>query len=197
MRFCPHGEERGNAARLDHEAVSDLLAALAHLGAEFTVDGFGEILRPAVHVGHAELNGAGLARQQLLAERRLVEGDEVLQFLLGKLVGVDVRHAVADFLFAAGKLLRDDHGDFVEILLVVQVGAQQRILGLLHDIGNGARVHRAGVLHCQNFLGGGDRRRRALLERRGSMVRAPAASAARRPERLIAPVPRRGPDAQG
>ena len=73
----------------------------------------------------------GSARQQLLAERRLVEGDEVLQFLLGKLVGVDVRHAVADFLFAAGKLLRDDHGDLVEILLVVQVVLQQRILGLL------------------------------------------------------------------
>src|SRR2546423_15293505 len=63
---------------------SDILAALLHLGAELAVDGFGEGLRPLVHVGHAELDGAGLAREQLLAERRLVEVDEILQFLLGE-----------------------------------------------------------------------------------------------------------------
>ena len=42
---------------------SDFLAALLHLGAELAVDGFGKVLRPLVHVGHAELDGAGLARR--------------------------------------------------------------------------------------------------------------------------------------
>src|SRR5215475_10154738 len=58
--------------------ASDLLAALAHFGAEFTVDGLGEVLGPVVHVGHAGLNCLGFAVQELLAECRLVEGHEVL-----------------------------------------------------------------------------------------------------------------------
>ena len=45
---------------------------------------------------------------QLLAQRRLVERDEILQFLLGELAGIDLRHAFADFVFAAGELLGDD-----------------------------------------------------------------------------------------
>src|SRR6185369_11501644 len=143
---------------------SDILAALLHLGAELAVDGFGKGLRPLVHVGHAELDGAGLTREQLLAERRLVEGDEILQFLLGELVGVDLRHAVADFLFAAGEILGHDLGDLVEILLIVQIALQQHVLGLLDEIGNGVGVHRARVLHRQDFLGGGERRRRSGLQ---------------------------------
>src|SRR5512138_1419549 len=92
---------------------SDILTALLHLGAELAVDDFGKLLRPLVHIGHAELDGAGFVREQLLAERRLVEGHEVLQLLLGELVGVDLRHALADFLFAAGKTLGNDHGNLV------------------------------------------------------------------------------------
>src|SRR5207237_4518513 len=102
-----------NPARSRFSFGSDILAALLHLGAELAVDGFGKGLRPLVHVGHAELDGARLAREQLLAERRLVEGDEILQLLLGELVGVDLRHAFADFLLAAGEILGDDDGDIL------------------------------------------------------------------------------------
>src|SRR5437879_178773 len=42
---------------------SDLLAAFAHLGAELCVDRFGKILRPLVHIGHAELDCPGLRRE--------------------------------------------------------------------------------------------------------------------------------------
>src|ERR1700738_3683541 len=35
---------------------SDLLAPLAHFGAELAVDHLGKVLGPAVHIGHAELN---------------------------------------------------------------------------------------------------------------------------------------------
>src|SRR5215213_9565982 len=68
--------------------LSDLLAALAHLGAEFAVDDFGELLRPIVHIGEAEIDGRGFGGQKLLAQGRLVEGGEVPQFLLGKRLGV-------------------------------------------------------------------------------------------------------------
>src|ERR1700754_4977241 len=71
---------------------SDVLAAFLHLGAELAVDDLGKLLRPLVHIGHAELDRPRLAGEQLLAERRLVEGDEVLQFLLGELVGIDLCH---------------------------------------------------------------------------------------------------------
>src|SRR3954451_13139442 len=88
-------------------AGSDFLAAFAHLGAEFTIDGFGKSLRPLVHIGHAELNSPRLGREQLLAKRRLVERDKVLQLLLGKLVGVNLRHPFPDFFLATRKLLGD------------------------------------------------------------------------------------------
>src|SRR6201996_2640040 len=67
---------------------SDLLAPLAHFGAELAIDDLGEVLGPAVHIGHAELDCPGLAGEQLLAQRRLVEGDQVDQLLLGELVAV-------------------------------------------------------------------------------------------------------------
>src|SRR5215475_2047181 len=73
----------------------DLLAPLAHFGAELAVHGLGKVLGPLVHIGHAELNRPGFAGEQFRAQRRLVEGDEVDQFLLGELVAVDLRHALA------------------------------------------------------------------------------------------------------
>src|SRR5713101_5951024 len=151
---------------LENALESYLLAAFAHFGAEFTVDGFAKNLRPLIHIGHAELNCPWLGGEQFLAERRLVERDQVLQLLFGELVGVDLRHPLADFLLAAGKLLGDDDGNLVEILLVVEVALHQLIPGLLNDVGDGAGVHGAGVFHRQNFLCRGDRRRRSLLERR-------------------------------
>src|SRR6266576_710449 len=99
---------------LEIQWKSYLLAALAHLGAEFAIHGFGKNLRPLIHIGHAELNCPWLGGDQFLAERRLVERDQVLQLLLGKLVGVDLRHPLPDFLLAPGKLLGDDNGNFVE-----------------------------------------------------------------------------------
>src|ERR1700730_13819868 len=115
---------------------SDLLAAFAHLGAELGVDDFGETLRPLVHIGHRKLNCLGLGGPKFLAERRFVEGHEVLQFLLGKLAGIDLRHALADLLLAAGEALGDNDGDLVEVFLIVQISLQQRILGMRDDVGN-------------------------------------------------------------
>src|SRR5689334_3344227 len=109
----------------------DLLAALAHLGAELSGDKIGEFRRPLVHRHHAHLDGLRLGRKQLRSERRLVEGDEILDLLVGELVAVGLRHLLADLLLLAGEGLRDDHRDLVEVLLVVEIGLEQRLLGLL------------------------------------------------------------------
>src|SRR6266849_9415595 len=145
---------------------SYLLAAFAHLGAEFAIDGFGKDLRPLIHIGHAELNCPWLGGEQFLAERRFVERDQVLQFLFGKLVGIDLRHSLPDIGLTARKLLGDDDGNLIEILLIVEVALHQLIPGLLNDVGDRAGVHGAGVFHGQNLLCRGDRCRRSLLERR-------------------------------
>jgi hypothetical protein len=68
---------------------------------------------------------------------------------------------VADLLLAAGEILGDDHGDLVEILLIVQIALHQHVLGLLDEIGNGVGVHRRRDSSSQDFLGGGNRRRRS------------------------------------
>src|SRR5215468_5617232 len=47
------------ALDLPRRQRSDLLAPLAHFGTELAVDGLGKVLRPAVHIGHAELNCPG------------------------------------------------------------------------------------------------------------------------------------------
>src|SRR5580692_4673016 len=62
-----------SAPTKDQINSSHLLAALAHLGAEFAADLIGKSLGPLVHIGHAHLDRLGLGRQQLLAQRRLVE----------------------------------------------------------------------------------------------------------------------------
>src|SRR6187551_52413 len=67
------------ASRTGSWIRSDFLAALLHLGAELAVDDRGKILRPLVHIGHAELERTGLGHQQFGAERRFVEGHELLQ----------------------------------------------------------------------------------------------------------------------
>src|SRR5260370_19881159 len=115
---------------------SYLLAALAHLGAEFAIDHFGKTLGPLIHEGHALLDRHRFGRQKLLAERRSVERHQVLQLLLGECLGVDSGHAIADFLLATGELLRDDDLNFVEILLVVEIGLQQLVLGLMDEVRN-------------------------------------------------------------
>src|SRR6185312_2813381 len=98
----PKGRDKKVYGRGEESALTERLAALLHLVAEISHDHFGKGLRPLVHVDHAGLDGLRLLRQHLLAERRLVERREVLQFLLGEIVGVDLRHLLADLLLAAG-----------------------------------------------------------------------------------------------
>src|ERR1051325_3979995 len=104
---------------------SDVLAALFHFGAKLFVDGLRKHLRPLVHIVHAELDGAGLDRKQLRTERGLVEGDEVLQLLLGEFTGVDLRHAFPDLLLPAGEVFRDNDRNLAEVLLVIEVVLHQ------------------------------------------------------------------------
>src|ERR1700681_3776481 len=101
-------------------SAPERLATLFHFRTKFIVHRFVKALRPLAHIGHAGLNRLWLLREQLLAERRLVEGDEVFQFLLGKVAGVDLRHLLADLFLASRQRLGDDDRDLVQVFLIVQ-----------------------------------------------------------------------------
>src|SRR6201998_1099539 len=57
-----------------------IVSALFHLGAHTGHDFFGEVVRPLAGIGHALVKHYRLLGQLLLTERRLVEGQQILQF---------------------------------------------------------------------------------------------------------------------
>ena len=75
--------------------------------------------------------------------------------------------------------------------MIVEVALHQRVPGLLDNAKHRVAVHRGRVLQGQNFLGGGDRGGRALLERRRrscallgrGLLRHGGAAGQRQPER--------------
>ena len=95
------------------------------------------------------------------AERRFVEGHEILQFLLGEVVGVDLGHLLADLLLTAGQLLATDHRDLLRVLLVVQIVLHSVFMVRWTMFGTALAYNRAGVLQRQDFLRRRDRCRRA------------------------------------
>src|SRR5579872_5279509 len=116
---------QGGGINKKASALAQRLAALLHLGTKLGDGRLAEALRPLAHVLHAGLDRLRLRRQQLLSERRLVEGGQVLHLLLGEIVGVDLRHLLSDLLLLAGIRLRNGLGDLVEVLLVVQVVGEE------------------------------------------------------------------------
>src|SRR5947209_4832961 len=73
------------------ERLHKALAALLHLGAELGVDFGRKRARPVVRGLHGFLQRLGFFGNELLPERRFVERQRVLEFLLGEMRGVDAR----------------------------------------------------------------------------------------------------------
>src|SRR5436305_2427151 len=69
----------------------NIMPALSHLGAHLADHLLGELVRPARHGTHALVRNPGLLRQQLMAERGFVEGERILELLLGEPAGVAAR----------------------------------------------------------------------------------------------------------
>ena len=69
---------------LSFDLSSERMTALAHLGAHTLQHFLVELYRPILRSTHAAFDEIGLLGHQLLAGRRFVEGERLLQFLFGE-----------------------------------------------------------------------------------------------------------------
>src|SRR5262245_8094684 len=141
----------------------DLVPSLLHFRTHLADDLLRQPVGPGLGVLHALIEDVGLLRQQLFAERRLVERERILELLLGEARGIELGHVVQEFR-AAGSVFRTQlERDLVQVLAQGRIGLQEYALGLLDDARNQGVVERHGALDRDQLLGGRDRARRGLL----------------------------------
>src|SRR6266702_6047055 len=92
-------EEDWTICRPSSVLYLQIMPALLHLGAYPGKDVLREPVRPLLHAGHALVEHPRLLGDQLLAERRLVEGERVLELGLGEPLSIETGHVVEQ-LFA-------------------------------------------------------------------------------------------------
>ena len=114
-------------------------------------------MRPVLRLLHALVERERLLLEHLLAERALVEGDEVLELLLGEVRGVDQRHLVDELGLLALIVLAQLRGDVVELARQVRIVRHQRILRGLDHAGDHRLEHRRAALDHDQLAGRGDR----------------------------------------
>src|SRR5262245_22498347 len=143
--------------------MSDLVAALLHLDAEFADDLLRQAVRPDLRILHALVENDRLLADQLAPERRLVEGERVFELLLGEAAGVDPR-CIVEELGAAGHVFHAQLGsDIAQVLTQHRIGPQQDDARLLDHADDDRLVDRGGALDRDELLGDQDRCRRGLL----------------------------------
>src|SRR5215471_7805077 len=70
-------------------AISHVVSALPHLGAHFTHDFLRKLIRPAPRHRHAFVGRFWFFGDDLLAERRLIERQKLLQLRFGEMARID------------------------------------------------------------------------------------------------------------
>src|SRR5260370_14553880 len=113
-------------------AMLQIVSALFHLGAHFVDDVLGKIVRPGAGHGHALLHGLWFLVNNFLAKRRLIETQELLQFRLGKVSGIDPRGAVQKLFRPRVVLPFQIGGDLIEVLTPHEVRLHEHVSGLYH-----------------------------------------------------------------
>ena len=120
----------------------DVVTSFFHFGAHFGDDFLRQVFGPNLRIFHALIEDGGLLHDQLAAERRFVEGEYVLEFLLREPRGIELGDVVHD-LRAAGGVFRVEFGrDFIQILAEHRIGLQKDALGPLDDARNQGAVER-------------------------------------------------------
>src|SRR5262245_4359971 len=141
----------------------DLVPSLLHFRAHLADDLLRQAVGPGLGILHALIEDVGLLREQLAAERRFVEGERVLELLLGEARGIELGHVVQEFRAAGSEFRTQLERDFVEVLAQGRIGLQEYALGLFDDARNQGIIERYGTLDRDQLLGGRDRVRRGLL----------------------------------
>src|SRR5215510_15993200 len=83
----------------------DVVTSFFPFGADFGDDFLRQVFGPNLRIFHALIEDGWLLHDQLATERRLVEGKDVLEFLLREPRGIELGNVVHD-LRAAGSVFR-------------------------------------------------------------------------------------------
>src|SRR5262245_62776548 len=89
------------ASKLSAASHLDVVTSFFHFGAHFGDNLLRQFLGPSLRSFHALIENGGLLRDQLAAERRLVEGERILELLLREARGIELGKLVNE-LRAAG-----------------------------------------------------------------------------------------------
>src|ERR1043165_10043427 len=112
------------------QARLEIMALFLHLGAEAIHPLLADLASPLLNIFERLIEHLRLDTRHLLAQRRLVEGEHVLQFLLGETVGIELRRIAHELVAARRKFGAQLGGNVVEVLGELRIGLQQRALGL-------------------------------------------------------------------
>src|ERR1700684_1033705 len=93
-----------------------IVSALLHFSAHAVHDVDRQIVGPFGGAVHRVFDGLRLLDDHLLADRRLVKGQNLLQLWLGEMGGIGARGAVDHLAGAAVEFLVHLRGDFVDVL---------------------------------------------------------------------------------
>src|SRR5215475_11057660 len=145
----------------------DLFSSFPHLGAELGDDLVHELVRPLVDVAGALIEDQRLLRDDLAADRRLVECQHVLELLLGELRRIKARAIVEQLRGSRRELSLQLGRHFVEILAQHWIGLQEQRAPPLNDPGNDRVVDGVSALREDDFLGQRERIGGWLLRLRG------------------------------
>src|ERR1700692_185076 len=134
-------------------AMLHIVSALLHLGAHLGHDILGKIVRPSAGKDHALIEYFRLLDESLFAERRLIIRQQILQFLLGKMGGVNAGALIHQLVDPWIELLLHVGRDFGKILCPHEVGLQKYILGLLHHAAHDRLEYLLDILDFDDLLG--------------------------------------------
>src|SRR5262249_41357502 len=147
-------------------AMSHIVSALLHLRAHFVDDLFGKFIRPFAGQIHAFVRRLWFFGDDLLAERRLVERQNLLQLRFGEMARVGAGCIVYKLTGAGAVLFDQVIGDFVQILAPHEVGLHEEVAGLDHHPANQRVKDVIGVFYAEYFLWKENRG----LRRRGGVI---------------------------
>src|SRR5262245_63239378 len=131
----------------------DLLPSLPHFRSHRADCLLRQAVGPGLGVLHALIEDIGLLGEQLAAERRLVEGERVLELLLAEARGIELGHVVQEFR-AAGSVFRTQlERDLVQVLAQGRIGLQEYALYLIADAWIAWIVVCGGCIYTYGLLG--------------------------------------------
>src|SRR5665647_1808587 len=130
--------------------MPSFLQLFAHLRNHFV----GQGVRPILRESQAGVGNFRLFGEHFFAQRRFIEREQVLEFLLGKTRRIEARYLIAEFVEARRQIGAHLLGDLVEDFAQVRVLLKQQKFCLLDDACDQWREQRSGTRGVYDVFGG-------------------------------------------